>query len=153
MAAVNEPEREAWTEWMGRKWDQGLAEVGAYWRQGLRELRNLIYPESPHASLPDPGMWGNRLPQEIYNDRHGVHGKADDAPKKVETNQGADIKQHVQPGEMHSQEPNREMPTVEPPTSGVQPGSPNEPSIQNEMDRALASRDAEPRAEKELERE
>ncbi|MBC7784172.1 MAG: hypothetical protein H7144_10060 [Burkholderiales bacterium] len=81
-----------WTDRAGQFFDfkRGWSEIMNYARQGLRELRNVFYPESPHARETDPGMWGNKLPMEVYQDRHGETdltpeiGKPDDSLRKLE---------------------------------------------------------------------
>lgn len=63
--------------WLQRRIEQfsdpqrGWNDLMTYWRQGLKELRSVIFSESPHARETDPAMWGNKLPMEIYEDRHG----------------------------------------------------------------------------------
>ncbi len=54
--------------------DRGVKEVMTFFRQGLKELRSIFYADSPHARETDPGMWGNKLPMEVYQDRHGERG-------------------------------------------------------------------------------
>jgi len=47
----------------------GDGTAAGYWRQGLRELRQALYPESNIAQTADYGIWGAATPGEIATDR------------------------------------------------------------------------------------
>lgn len=73
--------------------ERGAKELMTYFRQGLKEVRSMLFSESPHARETDPGMWGNKLPMEVYEDRHGGDGlevvkpeppQADESLRKLE---------------------------------------------------------------------
>jgi len=53
----------------GRKIGEGHA--GAMFRQGLRELRGAIYPESNVAQQTEYGIFGTKTPGEVAQDRKG----------------------------------------------------------------------------------
>ncbi|MBL8827915.1 MAG: hypothetical protein JNM18_13140 [Planctomycetaceae bacterium] len=53
-----------------------MAKIGegswkAFWRQGLRELRATVYPESNVAQPAEYGMYGTKTPGEVAEDRRG----------------------------------------------------------------------------------
>jgi hypothetical protein len=47
-------------------------------RQGLRELRAALYPESNVAQPAEYGMYGTKTPGEIADDRRDEPGRADE---------------------------------------------------------------------------
>ncbi len=49
------------------KW--GAGSFSAWMRQGLKELRSLIYPQSAHGRDAELGMWGTATPHEVWNSR------------------------------------------------------------------------------------
>jgi hypothetical protein len=49
----------------------GSGSLGAYWRMGWAEMRNLLYQESPIAVPTDYGMWGMNIPSEAAAPRMG----------------------------------------------------------------------------------
>ena len=54
----------------------GEGSLGAFWRQGLKELRAIIYPESNVAQETEHGMWGTLTQGEVAEARRGtVHGQ------------------------------------------------------------------------------
>ena len=53
----------------GRKIGEGHA--GAMFRQGLRELRGTLYPESNVAQQTEYGMFGTETPGEVAEARKG----------------------------------------------------------------------------------
>lgn len=61
---------------MEKKDDQPRQKIGtghaaAMARQGLRELRAAIYPESNVAQPPEYGIYGTKTPGEVAEDRRG----------------------------------------------------------------------------------
>lgn len=47
----------------------GDGHASAMGRQGLRELRNALYPESNVAQQPEYGLYGTRTPGEVAESR------------------------------------------------------------------------------------
>ncbi|WP_169974034.1 hypothetical protein [Tautonia rosea] len=47
----------------------GAGHASAMWRQGLRELRAAVYPESNAAQPPEYGIYGTKTPGEVAQDR------------------------------------------------------------------------------------
>jgi hypothetical protein len=47
----------------------GTGHASAMFRQGLRELRAALYPESNVAQPPEVGLYGTRTQAEITNER------------------------------------------------------------------------------------
>ena len=47
----------------------GAGHASAMFRQGLRELRGAMYPESNVAQMPEYGLYGTRTPGEIAESR------------------------------------------------------------------------------------
>ncbi|MCE9592332.1 MAG: hypothetical protein K8S99_17645 [Planctomycetes bacterium] len=48
----------------------GAGHVSAMFRQGLRELRSALYPESNVAqTVPEYGLYGTKTPGEVAEDR------------------------------------------------------------------------------------
>src|SRR5437667_9667731 len=47
----------------------GSGHLGAMWRQGLAELRAVLYPESNVAQPPQYGIYGTRTPGEVAEAR------------------------------------------------------------------------------------
>ena len=53
-----------------------MAKIGeghgsAFMRQGLRELRAAMYPDSNVAQQPEYGLYGTKTPGEVAEDRRG----------------------------------------------------------------------------------
>jgi hypothetical protein len=61
----------------------GSGAIGAYWRMGLAELRNVLYQESPIAVPTDYGMWGTATPSEAAAPRMGADQAKDDKDSVV----------------------------------------------------------------------
>ncbi|MCA9047676.1 MAG: hypothetical protein KDA89_03045 [Planctomycetaceae bacterium] len=53
----------------GGKW--GGSHAGAMFRQGLRELRAAMYPESNIAQQTEYGIFGTKTPGEVAQGREG----------------------------------------------------------------------------------
>jgi len=49
----------------------GEGHFSAWLRQGLRELRGALYPESNVAQQPEYGLYGTKTPGEVAEDRRG----------------------------------------------------------------------------------
>jgi hypothetical protein len=49
----------------------GEGHFSAWLRQGLREFRALLYPESNVAQAPEYGLYGTRTPGEVAEARRG----------------------------------------------------------------------------------
>lgn len=49
----------------------GEGTFSAWMRQGLREVRAMLYPESNVAQQPEYGLYGTRTPGEVAADRRG----------------------------------------------------------------------------------
>lgn len=47
----------------------GAEHASAMWRQGLRELRSAVYPESNVSQPPEYGVYGTKTPGEVAQDR------------------------------------------------------------------------------------
>ena len=47
----------------------GEGHFSAWLRQGLRELRGALYPESNVAQSPEYGLYGTKTPGEVAEDR------------------------------------------------------------------------------------
>jgi hypothetical protein len=62
------------------KW--GSEHAPAMLRQGLRELRGAVYPESNIAQQPEYGVWGTKTPGEVAEDRRGDGRDLEDEASK-----------------------------------------------------------------------
>ncbi len=61
----------------------GEEHFSAWLRQGLRELRGAMYPESNVAQQPEYGLYGTKTPGEVAEDRRGdARDLEDEAPKE-----------------------------------------------------------------------
>lgn len=49
----------------------GDGHASAMFRQGLRELRGAMYPNSNVAQTPEYGLYGTKTPGEVADDRRG----------------------------------------------------------------------------------
>ncbi len=49
----------------------GEEHFSAWLRQGLRELRGALYPNSNVAQAPEYGLYGTKTPGEVAEDRRG----------------------------------------------------------------------------------
>lgn len=58
----------------------GAGSLSAWIRTGWREIRAALYPESNVAQQPDVGMWGNRTPGEVMQERSGETRDPDERP-------------------------------------------------------------------------
>ena len=65
----------------------GAGHASAMARQGLRELRGALYTQSNVAQAPDYGIYGNKTPGEIADERSAetapVEKSADQEPRSV----------------------------------------------------------------------
>lgn len=65
----------------------GAGHASAMARQGLRELRGALYTQSNVAQAPDYGIYGNKTPGEIADERDPSGGareqSADQEPRSV----------------------------------------------------------------------
>jgi|GEM_PF-2650558 len=62
---------------MGKKPKIGEGHASAMGRQGLRELRGAMYPESNVAQQPEYGLYGTRTPGEVQDERWGKDNQMD----------------------------------------------------------------------------
>jgi hypothetical protein len=62
------------------KW--GSEHASAMFRQGLRELRGALYPESNVAQQPEYGVYGTTTPGEVAESRRGDERELDDESPK-----------------------------------------------------------------------
>lgn len=69
-----------------RKIGDGHAE--AWLRQGLRELRAALYPDSNVAQPPEYGLYGTRTPGEVADDRRIIDRDFDEEPSRNELMRG-----------------------------------------------------------------
>lgn len=60
------------------KW--GSEHASAMFRQGLRELRGALYPESNVAQQPEYGLYGTVTPGEVAEARRGEELNLDEEP-------------------------------------------------------------------------
>lgn len=67
----------------------GAGHVTAMLRQGLRELRATVFPESNVAQQPELGIWGTKTPQEITSERRADAMPEPARPAKPEKNSKA----------------------------------------------------------------
>lgn len=56
----------------------GAEHASAMLRQGLRELRQAVYPESTIATQTEQGIWGTKTPGEVAQDRRGEASRFED---------------------------------------------------------------------------
>lgn len=62
------------------KW--GSEHASAMFRQGLRELRGALYPESNVAQQPEYGLYGTVTPGEVAEARRGEELNLDEEPTR-----------------------------------------------------------------------
>lgn len=68
----------------------GAGHLSAFMRQGLRELRNALYPSSNVAQqYPELGLYGTRTPGEVQNER-----KAE--TRDIEEEHGSALARHME---------------------------------------------------------
>ncbi len=79
----------------------GAGSFSAWIRTGWRELRAALYPESNVAQQPDVGMWGNRTPGEVMQERLGETRDPDEKPSIL----GERLKQAEREAAVHEPEP------------------------------------------------
>lgn len=60
----------------------GAGHASAFFRQGLRELRGAIYPESNVAQQPEYGLYGTLTPGEIADARQDRDLNANEEPQQ-----------------------------------------------------------------------
>ncbi len=60
----------------------GAGHASAMWRQGLRELRAAVFPESNVAQPAEYGAYGTKTPGEVAHDRRGEARDLDDEKGK-----------------------------------------------------------------------
>jgi len=56
----------------------GEEHLSAWARQGLREVRGALYPESNVAQQPEYGLYGTKTPGEVAQDRRGEERDLED---------------------------------------------------------------------------
>ncbi len=61
----------------------GAGHPGAMGRQGLRELRGMLYPESNVAQPAEYGLYGTRTPGEVAEERRESEQDLDEEPRSV----------------------------------------------------------------------
>ncbi len=61
----------------------GAEHASAMWRQGLRELREAVYPESNVAQPAEYGVYGTKTPGEVAQDRRADARDAEEAPAEA----------------------------------------------------------------------
>ena len=73
----------------------GEGHAAAMLRQGLRELRAAVYPESNVAQTPEYGLYGTLTPGEIADDRRMIDRDFDEEPgrESIAEEQGLDLEQ------------------------------------------------------------
>ena len=62
----------------------GAEHASALWRQGLRELRSAVYPESNVSQPPEYGVYGTKTPGEVAQDRRSDARDMEDGSTKAE---------------------------------------------------------------------
>lgn len=62
-------------------WNRSKEVLGAYWRQGLRELGSITYVPGTAAQPPEYGMIGTKTPGEIADGMRGKEGSRSEGPK------------------------------------------------------------------------
>lgn len=72
----------------------GAGHASAMGRQGLRELRGALYPESNVAQQPEYGLYGTRTPGEVAESR-----RADEKSMEEEPGQGSVLQDTLQKAE------------------------------------------------------
>ena len=60
----------------------GEGHFSAWMRQGLRELRGALYPDSNVAQSPEYGLYGTKTPGEVAEDRRGNDSDLEDERPK-----------------------------------------------------------------------
>jgi hypothetical protein len=60
----------------------GAEHASAMWRQGLRELRAAVYPESNVSQPPEYGVYGTKTPGEVAQDRRADGPDLEDEKSK-----------------------------------------------------------------------
>ncbi len=58
----------------------GAGSFSAWMRTGWREIRAALYPESNIAQQPDGGIWGNKTPGEVMEEKQGEARDPDEKP-------------------------------------------------------------------------
>jgi hypothetical protein len=71
-----------------QKQKMGDGHLDAWLRQGLRELRAAVYPESNVAQQPEYGLYGTRTPGEVADDRRVIDQDFDEEPSRDELMRG-----------------------------------------------------------------
>lgn len=80
----------------------GEGHFSAWLRQGLREVRGMLYPESNVAQQPEYGLYGTRTPGEVAADRRGDGRDAKDMDE--EKDQYPSVADRVQEAKERSEE-------------------------------------------------
>ena len=62
----------------------GTGVLGAYWRMGWGEMRNLLYQDSPIAVPTDYGMWAMNTPSEAAAQRTGEEQSRNDKDSVID---------------------------------------------------------------------
>jgi hypothetical protein len=74
----------------------GDGHASAMFRQGLRELRASLYPESNVAQNPEYGLYGTKTPGEIADDRKEA---ARDMDEENATDRSSSLADHLRQAE------------------------------------------------------
>jgi hypothetical protein len=82
----------------------GAGVLGAHFRMGLGEFRNIFYQESPIAVPTDYGMWGMNIPSEAAAPRRGEDQSKDDKDSVID-----DRLQQIGPSREDPSRDDREM--------------------------------------------
>ncbi len=82
----------------------GAGHASAMWRQGLRELRAAVYPESNVAQPPEYGAYGTKTPGEVAHDRRS---EARDPEDEKATGRGSVLESRSRQAEARSERSDR----------------------------------------------
>lgn len=89
----------------------GTGTASAWARQGLRELRAALYPESNVAQSPELGVFGTAAPQEVVEGRRADAGLAE-PPRSASGPSSSVLGQRLEAAQTRSQptpEPERQL--------------------------------------------
>ncbi|MCB9918574.1 MAG: hypothetical protein H6832_09240 [Planctomycetes bacterium] len=88
----------------------GAGHASAMARQGLRELRGALYPESNVAQQPEYGLYGTRTPGEVAESRRG---EDHEQGKQLDRDEEPSSLQAALEQAQSREEPAREAPELE----------------------------------------
>ncbi len=88
----------------------GAGHASAMFRQGLRELRAALYPESNVAQPPEYGLYGTKTPGEVAEARRGEERTLDEEPQRGSVLEGINRRAELL---RDDREPEREEPEPE----------------------------------------